>query len=197
MKNDSNIPSFNNWSEFCKVVWCDILEGASGQMCVAGALVFGNTTFWSCVTVIWANHTLCQITKCSRIAEKSQHETRDAMHYVVGQDVWSTPGFHLNFNEVNLIVFTHEQHLKVQQSHTAHKYTDAWVTWTCLCLWTHTERRIIYHYNKSTSRELWTPRDPFSLIKVSLIKYWIITVRHMWHLNYIQCYTYSSGICLF
>lgn len=32
MKNDSNMLSFNNRREFSKVVWCDIVEEASGQM---------------------------------------------------------------------------------------------------------------------------------------------------------------------
>lgn len=169
MKNDSNILSFNNWSEFRKVVWCDILEGASGQMCVAGAIVFENTTFWSYVTLIWANHTLCQITECSRIAEKSLHKPRDAMYYAVGQDVWSTSEFHLNFNEVNLIVFTLEQHLKVQQSHTAHKYTEAWSTLTCLCLWTplcpqkEEYFNALLKINLCTSYELCLTQRPFFL----------------------------------
>lgn len=51
---------------------------------------------------------------------------RHRVHYVVGQDVWPTSEFHQNFNEVNLIVFTLEQHLKVPQHPAAQSTQIYW-----------------------------------------------------------------------
>lgn len=147
MKNDSNMFSFNNRREFSKVVWSGILEEASGQMCVQCVHVCVCVSGHNCLgrKNLWANPPVqakrppCQITDCSRIAEEPLHEPTDTMHYAVGEDV-STSEFHLNFNEVDLIVFTLEQHLKVQQHRAAHKHTlkpspDELMqcVWTLLC----------------------------------------------------------------
>ena len=137
MKNDSNMLSFNNRGEFSKVVCCDILEEASGQMCVQWVCVcmcvYNCRQMWN----LWGLNNTCasemqscaKISDCSRIAEESLHEAKDTTNRAVGQDAWSTSEFHMNFNVVNLIVFTLEQHLKVQPHPAVHKHTETVPTW--------------------------------------------------------------------